>query len=508
MTANFHNVSLLYRYLRMLSVQVDVGTVARLLAHPMGSSMRGLSDALDALSVRNAVYQLPPEYFDQLEAPFIAVTRQAEAPFCLIERINGTLLTVYTRGKRVQMEREAFLRTWTGGVLMGEVTAETQQDRYFRLRNVAYWIYRYSLLEAGILGTLLVVIGTSSSVAGLLYLFTLCAGIFVSSAILYKEMSNRDFLHRFCHIGTAIDCNTVLQSKGARMAGMGLGELSLFYFSTLLLFSLGCPEGFLPLAAVCALAALAFTVYSVVYQLFVIKKGCMLCLMVCLTVWLNSLALYLLWNDEVRFMPAFADCVALALSAAFCMAVWQTVKRQIRIGQEAVKGRQRLSSLFNAEAFKALSGIQPHIGKMPDRGICLHNGRTGDDEVLIVTNPMCKNCARVHPYLKDLSARASVSLILLTFPGDKVGREVALRLIAAWQMEGWGKMIELLEMWNEKHDLGELLRYPITEKAEQMYEEHLSYAIGQHITQTPSVIIQGAYMPEVYRIEDLKYVWT
>lgn len=75
MTANFHNVSLLYHYLRMLSVQVDVGTVARLLAHPMGSSMRGLSDTLDALGIRNAVYQLPPEYFDQLEAPFIAVTR-------------------------------------------------------------------------------------------------------------------------------------------------------------------------------------------------------------------------------------------------------------------------------------------------------------------------------------------------------------------------------------------------------------------------------------------------
>lgn len=234
----------------------------------------------------------------------------------------------------------------------------------------------------------------------------------------------------------------------------------------------------------------------------------MLCLMVCLIVWLNSLALYLLWSDEARFTPAFTACVALALSAAFCMAVWQTVKRQIRIGQEAVEGRQRLSSLFNAEAFKALSSIQPHIGEMPDRGICLHNGRTGGDEVLIVTNPMCKNCARVHPYLKDLSARASVSLILLTFPGDKVGREVALRLIAAWQMEGWDKMIELLETWSTKHVLHSLLCYPVTEKAEQMYEEHLRYAIGQHITKTPSVIVQKEYMPEVYRIEDLKYVLT
>lgn len=153
MSVDAHTVSLLYRYLRMLSVRVGRGTVARLLAHPLGNSMRGLSDALDELGIRNAVYQLPPEYFDQLEAPFIAVTRQAEAPFCLVERINGTSLAVYTRGRRIRVEREAFLRTWTGGVLVGEVTAETQQDSYFFIRNVAYWICRYSLLGAGILGT-------------------------------------------------------------------------------------------------------------------------------------------------------------------------------------------------------------------------------------------------------------------------------------------------------------------------------------------------------------------
>lgn len=57
-------VSLLYRYLRLLSVRVDRGTVRRLLDHPLGDSMRGLSDALDALGVKNAAYQLPADYLD------------------------------------------------------------------------------------------------------------------------------------------------------------------------------------------------------------------------------------------------------------------------------------------------------------------------------------------------------------------------------------------------------------------------------------------------------------
>ena len=237
MSVDTHTASLLYHYLRMLSVRVDCGTVARLLAHPLGNSMRGLSDALDGLGIRNAAYQLPPEYFGQLEAPFIAVIRQAEEPFCLVERLDGTMLTVYTRGRRIRVDREAFLRTWTGGVLVGEVTADTRQDRFFHIRNVAYWIRRYSLLVAWVLATVLVGSWAPSPIEAF-YRFTLCAGVLVSSAILYKETADRNFLHRFCHIGKAVDCNAVLQSRGSRLAGVGLGEWSLFYFLTLLLFVL------------------------------------------------------------------------------------------------------------------------------------------------------------------------------------------------------------------------------------------------------------------------------
>ena len=38
MSVDTHTASLLYHYLRMLSVRVDCGTVARLLAHPLGNS--------------------------------------------------------------------------------------------------------------------------------------------------------------------------------------------------------------------------------------------------------------------------------------------------------------------------------------------------------------------------------------------------------------------------------------------------------------------------------------
>ena len=50
------NISVvLYCYLRTLSVKVSRDTVHRLLSTPLGGGMRGISDALDALHIKNVV---------------------------------------------------------------------------------------------------------------------------------------------------------------------------------------------------------------------------------------------------------------------------------------------------------------------------------------------------------------------------------------------------------------------------------------------------------------------
>ena len=139
-------VSLLYRYLRLLSVRVDRGTVRRLLAHPLGDSLRGLSDALDTLGVKNAAYQLPAECLDQVEAPFIAVIHREAHPFCLVEQRTKEGFIIFAQGKRMSINREAFLQQWNGGVLISEVTEATRQDRWYAVKNGCDLFVRHNLL--------------------------------------------------------------------------------------------------------------------------------------------------------------------------------------------------------------------------------------------------------------------------------------------------------------------------------------------------------------------------
>ena len=431
----------LYHYLRALHVKVSTMTVHRLLDTPLGNSMRDISDALDSLHVSNAAYQLPKEYLDELEAPCIVIMNDNDSPFCLIEKIEETHITL-SHSQRLRVSKQQFLQKWTGTVLVGEVTESTIQEKNCKLKDIAMWIQRHQLLLAGIIAILLILYSTKRNYStGIsLYLVTLCTGLLISSAILYKETANSRFLHRFCHIGKTIDCNEVLHSKGSHIIGMGLGELSLLYFSALLLFTLICPHEFYCISIICSIIAIGFTLYSVIYQLFIIRKGCMLCMLINLIVWSSCVILYI---QKGQFNKEFSLSAMLSFTAIACICLtgWLQIKALLKIKEEGKQFKVQFSNLLNPDNFQKLLFAETQIGAMVNKEIALHNQISSTTQLMIVTNPNCKNCARIHSHIKEIASNVSISLVLLTFPKDGIGEKVAKTIIAAYRTDGWEKAI-------------------------------------------------------------------
>lgn len=498
----------LYHYLRALHVKVSKMTVHRLLDNPLGNSMRGISDALDSLHINNAVYQLPKEFLDKLEAPCIVIINDNDSPFCLVEKIEETYITL-SHSQRLRVSKQQFLQKWTGSVLVGEVTEHTIQEKSCKLKDTAMWIQRHQLLLAGIITILLILYSTSRNYsAGIsLYLLTLCIGVLISSAILYKETVNSQFLHCFCHIGKTIDCNEVLHSKGSHIIGMGLGELSLLYFSALLLFALICPYEFYCISAICSIIAIGFTLYSVIYQLFIIRKGCMLCMLINLTVWSSCVILYVLQNYSNK---SFSVPTVFTFTAICCITStgWLQIKTLLRGNNEKEQFKARFADLLNPKAFQKLLFLKPQIKEMVSNDIALHNRITSANQVLIATNPNCKNCAKIHSYIKELAATIPASLILLTFSNDKLGEKVAKIIISVYLTNGWEKAIQLLEEWYKTQNMKEIGGYNITEEAHNLWRQQQIYGWEQSINQTPSIIVNRHYIPNVYHLPELRYVLT
>ena len=498
----------LYHYLRALHVKVSTMTVHRLLDTPLGNSMRDISDALDSLHVSNAAYQLPKEYLDELEAPCIVIMNDNDSPFCLIEKIEETHITL-SHSQRLRVSKQQFLQKWTGTVLVGEVTESTIQEKNCKLKDIAMWIQRHQLLLAGIIAILLILYSTKRNYStGIsLYLVTLCTGLLISSAILYKETANSRFLHRFCHIGKTIDCNEVLHSKGSHIIGMGLGELSLLYFSALLLFTLICPHEFYCISIICSIIAIGFTLYSVIYQLFIIRKGCMLCMLINLIVWSSCVILYI---QKGQFNKEFSLSAMLSFTAIACICLtgWLQIKALLKIKEEGKQFKVQFSNLLNPDNFQKLLFAETQIGAMVNKEIALHNQISSTTQLMIVTNPNCKNCARIHSHIKEIASNVSISLVLLTFPKDGIAEKVAKTIIAAYRTDGWEKAITALEEWYKNHKIKGIDKYAITAEEQRIWKQQQIYCSQQHISQTPSMIIDGYYVPEFYQLKELKYVLT
>ena len=498
----------LYHYLRALHVKVSTMTVHRLLDTPLGNSMRDISDALDSLHVSNAAYQLPKEYLDELEAPCIVIMNDNDSPFCLIEKIEETHITL-SHSQRLRVSKQQFLQKWTGTVLVGEVTESTIQEKNCKLKDIAMWIQRHQLLLAGIIAILLILYSTKRNYStGIsLYLVTLCTGLLISSAILYKETANSRFLHRFCHIGKTIDCNEVLHSQGSHIIGMGLGELSVLYFSALLLFTLICPHEFYCISIICSIIAIGFTLYSVIYQLFIIRKGCMLCMLINLIVWSSCVILYI---QKGQFNKEFSLSAMLSFTAIACICLtgWLQIKALLKIKEEGKQFKVQFSNLLNPDNFQKLLFAETQIGAMVNKEIALHNQISSTTQLMIVTNPNCKNCARIHSHIKEIASNVSISLVLLTFPKDGIGEKVAKTIIAAYRTDGWEKAITALEEWYKNHKIKGIDKYAITAEEQRIWKQQQIYCSQQHISQTPSMIIDGYYVPEFYQLKELKYVLT
>lgn len=502
----------LYHYLRTLSVKVSRSTVHRLLDTPLGDSIRGISDALDILHVKNEVYKLPSsDYFSQLESPFITMLQVDINPFCVVTK-KGEFIVEFINGdgRKHSMKMDKFLLRWTGIVLFGEPTEKTSNEHYYIMKNIISYLMRYKFIIA-ILFILILGMQTAysqnQSPVFAAYLCTLSFGILASIAILYKEWVNEQFMKSFCHIGKVVNCNEVLHSKGANIAGVGLGELSLFYFAVLFLFSLTRWNDFYGISAICCVVATAFTLYSIIYQVFILHKVCMLCMLVNLAVWGNAMVLYMLrYYYEISF--SFTAISVFVAIGCICLIVEIQIKNIQNKERERVSLKKHHGSLFNSETFQMLLALEPQIEQMASPDITLHSQATGNSEVMIVTNPNCKNCARIHRHVKEIASRLPVSLLLMTFPNDGLGEKIAQIIIAAYYMDGWNKAMQLLEEWYETRCIKEADDYNITTAVQDLWIKQQVYCRRQRISKTPSVIVSKHYIPKVYPLSDLKYVLT
>lgn len=192
-----YTMSILHRYLKELSIKVSYGRIRKLLATPMGCSVRGISDALDSLHITHEVYQLPATYLSKIEAPFLALMHNGR--YCLVKSIQEEkTILLSDKGKEENLPTKQFIAAWKGVVLIIDETQTSYHEPYYQLKQILYLAKKYRCLSTIGLAGIIYLLASPRQTGDLLFNTLTWIGLAVSILIIYKESYNKDFLQRFC----------------------------------------------------------------------------------------------------------------------------------------------------------------------------------------------------------------------------------------------------------------------------------------------------------------------
>ncbi len=168
---------------------------------------------------------------------------------------------------------------------------------------------------------------------------------FSASLLLVLGELGHPLFDRICPKWEKINCHAVLESPAAKIFGLiPTADLGGVYFLggiILICFSVNNPHFFhqIYLLAILNLLTLPYTIFSVLYQAFVVKYWCFLCLIVQLLFWLEFWQFYQFLAAGVpRF--TFEDFLPILWSFGLPVLIWTPLRPVIKGAIEVYKSSQ------------------------------------------------------------------------------------------------------------------------------------------------------------------------
>jgi uncharacterized membrane protein/glutaredoxin len=384
--------SVLKKLLQNLDLNIPDSVIDRLLDTPVGTSLRGISDALDSLYIENNVFQLPKEYLEELDFPYLMVLPNRKEAFVVVANDN---------------ERDTAIPEWEGVVLTAKKTNKTPNYKYVWLRNVVGRVTNNQICLATSVLLLLFVILTKPDIMTVLHTIMSGLGVWISTLLLKKENMHEEN-DRICKIGQFVDCEQVLNSKGSQLlVFLRMSDLAFLFFATELSLIFIGSEDCQGYSLLLLLAGCCFTLYSVIYQIVSIRKICLYCMFINLIVWFDTIIFVLNYSRINYHKPFF-----LFLAATISYIIWKMTSKYLSLSERNSSLRHKESVLYSRELFEFLLSKERNITDVDDKFANV-DGASGSDVVTMFVHPKCKNCKNIYQYIPELRERVIVKTVSL-----------------------------------------------------------------------------------------------
>lgn len=330
--------NILCYYLRKSKIFFDKRRLKQLLtSHPDGDSLYAIVDTLNEMNIKNIALKSDLKELQSNGFPTIAfIITEKERKFIVVEDISDNQVFYYEANTGNTSEViEEFVWKWSGILLYAEqdeILAELEQKKNISEKRLLHWRIILAVFS-GLLCTAIWSVSIVWSPVLCSFLFLYLCGLIISILLTMEEFGeSNQFLHKVCHLNRVTNCNAVLKSGASKLFGwLSMADIGLCYFLGCIFSLFFAGIGQQLNAVVCWLLVLAicsfpYTLFSLSYQIFKVKKVCPFCLGVVGVLWTQIVLCIFYWKS-LTFIPISpVTILSLLVGFAIPVIIWAYVK--------------------------------------------------------------------------------------------------------------------------------------------------------------------------------------
>lgn len=476
--------------------------------NPFPNSFEGIRRILLEFNIRSQGIVFSREEVVNIEDPFITTLPSLFDGFVLVTETSDQNITIQTEyGESKRVLSSDFLSTWDGTMLFPEVNEISGEPEYFRnkIRSIAECL---KLPLTIIVVSLLIgsaFVRLTSVLFSIILVVVYCAGTVTSCLLLMEGMNvYSPLVRKICHSDKKVSCSKVLESRHSKLFGLiGWSEIGFVYFAGSFLFFLVYPQC-VNLLFLTSVIALPYTLWSVWYQWFIVKKWCPLCLTVQALLW-GQFFVFIIGSTRLQISGIIAQhiCAYVLCMAIPAIALWWNISWISKAKERSYYKRALLKLKSEDSVFRILLA-ESEVCDVPvsARHIILGN-KEAENTITVISNPYCHYCASFHSRLVKFLSIEDDYKAELVFVGESV--DVIKKLISAYLIYDQSKAESIYAEWFKNYEKV-FERYSFTpdvDATDVIFQLSVEWYNSKKPIGTPTVFINNRLLPDAYVLEDL-----
>lgn len=495
------------RFLELNSYFIDENNFKKyLISHPEYSSILSIKDTLSFLKIEALVVKL--NKFDISELPINTITIiDNNTPVC-IEKMNADSITFFDE-KLIShtLTIKDFLSRWTTVVLAVDENTERRTSVKKKDKRILY----YFLLIFICTSTIFI---NHGSWLNLVYFILSLFGIYLSyvAATSILGFDSSDTINKICKPKANINCSDIISSKGGVLVNdITLSDISFFFFFEIAIFTL-LNISSSSFYGILSLLCFPVVIYSFVYQKFIIKKWCVICLAISFL--LIIMSVLSIGNINKFVIYEYVNFFSLFIIFLF---IWSLLKPILKsFATVKIEHNNSIRIKRNFRVFKLNLDKKIIIDDLKFRSSLFIGKTRAYIPLTIFISPSCKYCNitfekayflyKKYPDLISInvlfnvdidnnkSQDKNIALIIM----DKIIKgenEIALRKLIMWHVEK-----KSYENFMTEDSLSKI-SYKVTN---ELRDQHL-WCVNKSLNYTPIILIGNKIFPDTYTIDEIEF---